>query len=109
MTDVLRIKLPTDVVNIVKLYTGETKIRNGVSISQIKKNDRRYSMLLRRPRIRQLNCATRFTSYDRRGSAWFKNPDNNRHVIISVYYDVFYKRLLWEMATLGGNIVRINV
>jgi hypothetical protein len=106
MTDNLLIKLPFDIVNNIKFYTGEVKVRNGVPMRQLKKNDIRYSILKKRPRIKQLTCATDTAPYDTRGSAWFKTSDRTKHVVISVYFDIILRVYLWEIAVLGKYVVR---
>ena len=56
MTYVLRSKLPVELVDYVKLFTGEGVWRNGkyINIHRIPKLDYRYEMLLSRPKIKQI-------------------------------------------------------
>ena len=109
MTSILRIRLATDLVNQIKLYTGEVVLRNGTPMHQIPKNDKRRSLLNRMAKIKQLHCAVDYTEHDRRGAVWFKTPDTMKHVVISVYYDVLYRRYVWEMRILGKEEVRVGI
>ena len=102
MTDVLKIAIPSDVVEYIKLYTGETRIRNGKLMTQIKQSDIRRKMLLKLPKILQLHTAAYFNENDRGGIAWFKTLDKKKHVAITVLYCPLYKCLVWEMSILGN-------
>jgi hypothetical protein len=104
MSDLISLILPADLIPIIKEYTGEIRIRNGRPMKQFKSNDRRYSMLRRIPKIRQLNTATNL-EYEKRGAVWFKTSDKSRHIVISVYWDNIYKWQVWEMRILGGSVV----
>jgi hypothetical protein len=104
MSDLISLILPADLIPIIKEYTGEIRIRNGRPMKQFKQNDRRYAMLQRIPKIRQLNTATKLEC-EKRGAVWFKTSDKNRHVVISVYWDIIYKWQVWEMRILGGSVV----
>ena len=104
MTDILRMKLPADLIPVVQEFTGEIRVRNGKSMRQIKANDRRYEMLRRSPKIKQLGTSINL-EFEKRGSVWFKTPDKSRHIVISVYYERSYRRLVREMRILGGSVI----
>jgi hypothetical protein len=57
MTDLLQEKLPKEIVDVIKLYTGEGEWRNGryINIRKIPKDDFRFHMLKMRPRIKQIH------------------------------------------------------
>jgi hypothetical protein len=110
MTHVLRIVLPAVVVDIIKEFTGEACWRRGkfIHIHRIPRNDFRYIMLQRRPKIKQLN-------YDpvgdlKAGCAWFKLP-NNKFVVINVLKgrcwinDHYEEGDFWEMRYNGEKII----
>jgi len=112
MSCVLRIVMPACVVDIIKEYTGEGCWRNGkyIHIHRIPKNDARYQMLKKRPRIKQL-------SYDtvgdlKAGCTWFKLP-NNKFVVINVLKgrcwinDRYEVGDFWEMNYKGEKIIRL--
>jgi len=109
MTDILRLCLPADLITIIKQYTGEIKIRNGIPMRQIPKKDSRYKMLLRRATNRQFCMAIIYEEYGKRGSAKMKTPDKKHHIVISVYKDVIYKDFVWEMNVLGKSVVRLRI
>uniref|UniRef100_A0A6C0JYH8 Uncharacterized protein n=1 Tax=viral metagenome TaxID=1070528 RepID=A0A6C0JYH8_9ZZZZ len=109
MTHVLRIVLPTVVVDIIKEFTGEACWRRGkfIHIHRIPRNDFRYTMLQRRPKIKQVN-------YDavgnvKAGCAWFKLP-NNKFVVINVIHGLYWnngyyiKGDIWNMCYNGTTI-----
>jgi hypothetical protein len=81
MTSLLIYKLPVEIVDHVKLYTGEGEWRNGryVNIYRILKEDLRYAMLKKIPKIRQLNLD--LINKTKIGSVWFKFPNNKFMVI----------------------------
>jgi len=81
MTSVLRTVLPKDVVDVIKLYTGEGQWRNGkyIHIHRIPVSDPRYSVLSRRPVIKQIHNDDFTTPY--RGCVWFKLPTGKFMVI----------------------------
>jgi len=83
MTNVLRTVLPKDVVDVIKLYTGEGHWRNGkyVHIHRIPKSDPRYAVLYRRPVIKQVHNDHFGKPY--RGCVWFKLP-TGKHMVIGV-------------------------
>ena len=89
MTDLLCNKLPIDVVNIIKLYTDELVIRNDKYIKRIIKNDYRYNMLNKKPRIKQVhNCDN---TNNLKGITWFKLKSDKFMVIAVRYKIMFYK------------------
>jgi hypothetical protein len=108
MSELLQLKLPADLIPLVREFTGEIRIRNGVPMRQIKTNDRRYAMLRRSPKIKQLGTSINL-EYEKRGSVWFKTPDKSRHVVISVYYERSYRRLVREMRVLGGPVITMAI
>jgi hypothetical protein len=105
MTDVLRIVLPADLIPIIKEYTGETRMRNGVLMHQFKNKDRRFKLLRSITQKIQFAVGTHFNECDRRGFVTLKTPDKKKHIGISVYYEMLRKALVWEMNTLGGNTI----
>jgi hypothetical protein len=72
MTDLLQYWLPKEIVDIVKLYTGEGWWRSGkyINIHRIPQNDFRYAILTKRPRIKLLCYDSSNTAL--MGSVWFK-------------------------------------
>jgi hypothetical protein len=82
MTSLLICKLPVEIVDHVKLYTGEGEWRNGryVNIHRIPNDDSRYTMLKKIPKVRQLILD--FSNKTRIGCVWFKFP-NNKFVVIN--------------------------
>ena len=103
MTDVLRIIMPTDCVNIIKEYTGEAFWHNGRFIRRrrIPLTDPRYEMLKKRPRIKQLNYDS--IGDQKVGSVWFK-LENNKFVVINVVFrglhwngEFYIRGDFWEM------------
>jgi len=102
MSQVLKIKFPADVHNIIKQYTGEACWRNGkfIHIHRIPKTDPRYAMLLKRPRIKQI----RNDHFDApvKGAVWFKSS-SGKFVFIAVRYGYYrtdlgpMTRFVWEM------------
>jgi len=81
MSCVLRSLLPREIVDIIKLFTGEGCWRRGkyINIHRIPKTDLRFSMLEKRPRIKQIhnNC------YEEpfKGCVWFKTSSGKFIVI----------------------------
>jgi hypothetical protein len=111
MACVLRIILPSCIVDIIKEYTGEGCWRNGkyINIHRIPPNDPRYQMLKKRSKIRQLQ-------YDPVGglivgSTWFKLP-NKKFIVINVYRgkhwngDFYVHGDFWEMHYNGEKFIR---
>jgi len=110
MTCVLRCVLPAYIVDIIKEYTGEGCWRNGkyINIHRIPRDDSRYQMLQRRPKIRQLKYDT--VGDLKAGSAWFKLP-NNKFVVINVLKgrcwinDHYEVGDFWEMRYNGEQLI----
>ena len=103
MSYVLRSKLPSYVVDYIKLYTGEGIWRNNkyINIHRIARDDLRYSMLKRLPKIRQVINRFSLNDHQLRGCTWFK-VDGKKHMVISVKYDRYYdlpytENYYWEM------------
>ena len=76
-------KLPYYIVNEIKLFTGEACWRRGkfIHIHKIPKEDPRYELLLKKPKIRQIRI-DRVLNY-MNGYTWFK-LDNGKFAVISV-------------------------
>lgn len=87
MTYVLRSKLPSYVVDHIKLFTGEGAWRNGkyINIHRIPSDDPRYEMLRRRPKIKQLCNDSYLPEQSLRGCTWFKTSEN-KFMVITVRY-----------------------
>jgi hypothetical protein len=81
MSDVLIAKLPEYVVDHIKLFTGEGCWRNGkyINIHRFPKNDQRYKMIEKMPRIKQIILAV--THQTKVGCVWYK-LDNGKFVVI---------------------------
>ena len=82
-------KLPVlteDIIDYIKTYTGEIKIRNGVYMRQIPKNDERYSMLKKKPLIKQYRNS--YSDNNKKGFAWWKV--NDKFMMITVYNNKKY-------------------
>ena len=86
MTELLCNRLSEDVVNMIKLYTGELVIRNGKYIKRIKKNDFRYEILYNKPKIKQIYNNNNLDNL--KGIVWFKL--NNKFMVISVRYKIMF-------------------
>jgi hypothetical protein len=89
MTSELLKKFPKEIVDVIKLYTGEGFWRNGkyINIHKIPQDDIRYILLKKRPRIKQL-CFDRLENKIERnlwlnGSTWFK-LENGKYIVINV-------------------------
>lgn len=103
MTHVLRIKLPVEIVDHIKLYTGEGVWRNGkyINIHRIPKDDWRRELLIKRPMIKQVHNGT--FSHPLRGLAWFKLSSGKFMIITSKYSHEwigganYYNGFIWEM------------
>lgn len=82
MSYVLRNSFPTEIVDIIKLFTGEGCWRNGkyINIHRIPKNDYRYTMLSKRPIIKQVYNDYKLAPL--KGSVWFKR-DNGKFIVIN--------------------------
>ena len=101
MTHQLITKLPSEIVDIIKLYTGEGCWRNGkyINIHRIPKTDDRYLMLKKR---RIIQVKNENISDTLRGMAWFKNDCGKFMVINSGYMKYwngthFIEGYLWEL------------
>jgi hypothetical protein len=82
-------KLPVlkeDIINYIKTYTGEIKIRNGVYMRQIQKNDERYFMLKKKPLIKQYKNSS--TDNNKKGFVWWKV--NDKFMMITIYNNKKY-------------------
>ena len=82
-------KLPFELVDYIKLYTGDAYWRNGkfYNVTKLLKNDSRYAILLKMPKIKQV-----FNNYylkPKRGCVWFK-LENGKYITISVLYKTFH-------------------
>jgi hypothetical protein len=96
-------QLPIEIVDIIKTYTGEGIWRNGkfITIHKISKSDKRYEMLLKRPRIKQVRNCDRNNPL--KGSTWFKTT-TGKFMVINTILDcrihienVYYVADVWEM------------
>ena len=86
MTEQLSKKLPNELVDHVKLYTGEAYWTNRGKfqlVYRFSKDDYRYAMLSKRPRLKQI-LNENYNDH-LRGCAWFKREDG-RFVVINVRY-----------------------
>lgn len=75
--------LNNDITNYIKTYTGELKLRNGIFMKQIPKDDPRRSILEKKPKIRF--CKTSFINKSLKGFVWWKV--NGHFMMITVYTD----------------------
>jgi len=108
MSNALVSKLPEYLVDHIKLFTGEGEWRNGkyVNIRRIDKSDSRYSLLKKRPQIKQITYnfsgKVRFRKHFRAGCVWFK-LNNNKFVVLTCGKGNFWNGLdyvdscYWEM------------
>lgn len=102
MTHVMKIRLGEDIYRVIKLFTGEGCWRNGkyIHLHKIPKNDARYAMLEKKPRIKQVYNESNDSPL--KGSTWFKLP-NGKFIVINVRYGYAWdgnnhiKGLFWEM------------
>jgi hypothetical protein len=83
MSDLLTCKLPDVIIDVIKLYTGEGCWRRGeyINIHKIPKDDSRYTILSKRPIIKQIYNT--HPSISRKGSVWYK-LDNGKFIVINV-------------------------
>lgn len=98
MTELLQYWLPKEIVDIVKLYTGEGWWRNKkyINIHRIPQNDLRYAMLTKKPRIREL-CYDSTNGF-LMGSVWFKLPTGKFVVLNTKEKKVGeFTYYIWEM------------
>jgi len=83
-------KLPGELVDHIKLYTGHAYWRNGkfYNVKKIDKNDIRYTILRNMPKIKQIH--NNYFEQPKRGAVWFK-LENGKFITISVRYKLeFY-------------------
>jgi hypothetical protein len=112
MAYVLRSVLPEYIIDIIKEYTGDGCWRNGkyINIRRIPKDDPRYQMLKKRPKIKQLRYDT--VGDLKAGCVWFKLP-NNKFVVINVLRgrhwigDHRIEGDFWELSYNGEKIIRL--
>jgi len=86
MTDLLIEKLPAELVDHIKLFTGEAYWCNKGKfrlVYRIPRNDERYFMLSKRPRVKQV--FNDYNDHRLRGCTWFKREDG-RFVVINVRF-----------------------
>jgi hypothetical protein len=78
-------KFPFELVDYIKLYTGNAMWKNGqfVKITKIPKDDFRYAILKKMPKIKQVHNG--FYGEPKRGAVWFK-MENRKFATISVLY-----------------------
>ena len=109
MTSQLITMLPHYIVNHIKLFTGEGWWRNGkyIHIHRIPRNDLRYELLLRRPKIKQIHNGS-VDDGKLIGAAWFKLPTNKFMVIYVIYKKfingIFYDGYIWELHYNGNEL-----
>lgn len=103
MSYALRSKLPTYVVDHIKLFTGEGFWRNNkyIHIHRITRDDLRYAMLRGLPKIRQVVNTFGLNQHPLRGCTWFK-VNGKKHMVITVRYCRYYGQIhtenyYWEM------------
>jgi len=77
--------LPSELVDHVKLFTGNAYWKNGklYNVTKISKKDFRYGILKKMPKIKQVH--NDFYEHPKRGCVWFK-AENGKFVTISVRY-----------------------
>jgi len=105
MTHVLRSKLPVALVDHVKLYTGEGVWRNNkyIHIHRIARDDFRYTILKRMPKIKQVMNASDSPDHPKRGCVWFKMSNGKfmvitvRHAYVHITQNRSIKTHVWEM------------
>lgn len=74
-------ELTEDVINCIKTYTGEVKLRNDIYMRQIPKNDVRYSILTKKPTITYYKNSS--VDETLKGFVWWKV--NNKYMMITVF------------------------
>lgn len=89
MSNLLQYKLPKELVDHVKIYTGEGCWRNGkyLNIGRISKNDKRYNVLKKMPKVRQVILSNSHPT--KVGCLWYKYP-NNKFIVINKGYGTFW-------------------
>jgi hypothetical protein len=103
MPHVLESRLPSDLIPVLKLFTGEIRERNGKYMRQISRRDSRYKLLRKLPKVLVLDH-DRFTDEKKGyGFTWFKTMDRTKHITISVYYNTWLETpgLVREFQILG--------
>jgi hypothetical protein len=107
MTSVLRIVLPKDVVDIIKLYTGEGQWRNGkyIHIHRISASDPRYSVLSQRPVIKQVH--NDHSQHQYRGCVWFKLP-TGKFMVIGVREGYEWREWFGNFEKVEGHFWELN-
>jgi len=103
MAETVKQKLPPELVDHIKLFTGEAEWRKGkfINIKRIPKTDMRYSMLQKKPRIKQILNSS-YKAEPLRGIVWFK-LENGKFIVITVNYTHWWignsirEGFLWEM------------
>jgi len=111
MIDLLLYKVPKEIVDLIKLYTGEGCWRNGkyITINKIKKDDYRYLMLNKRALIKQV--FNNVDTHPKRGMVWFKI--SNKFAVISTRYFYYWNGVFhalgyfWEMDYNQKKIIRL--
>jgi hypothetical protein len=101
-------KLPAVIIDHIKLFTGEGYWQNGKYINRIPKNDYRYEILHRRPKIKQVTNGCN-KDFPIRGTAWFKLP-NNKFMVINVKHELMFNNtfincFIWELYYNQGCII----
>jgi hypothetical protein len=94
--------IPKALVDHIKLFTGEGCWRKGkyINIHRIPKNDHRYAMLMKMPKIKQVSLSV--TPSSLAGCVWYKLK-NNKFVVINSGYGYFWngthhlEGYFWEM------------
>ena len=104
MPHVLESRLPSDLIPVLKLFTGELRERNGKYMRQIPKQDIRYKVLRKLPRVLLLDYHNHFAGEKKScGFTWFKTIDRTKHITISIYYNPWLQTpgLVREFKILG--------
>jgi len=107
MPHVLESRLPSDLIPVLKLFTGEIRERNGKYMRQISRRDSRYKLLRKLPKVLVLDH-DRFTGEKKGyGFTWFKTMDRTKHITISVYYNAWLETpgLVREFQILGKDSI----
>lgn len=101
MADLFARRLPQELVDIVKEFTGEGLWRNGsfVSIGRIAKNDPRYDLLRSRSLIEQVHSQRVVSRVNLCSSSGKKITIHLRYIPISKYYslyqyEIYHKHML---------------
>jgi len=84
MASQLKSKLAPELIDVIKLYTGEAYWQNNkiYYVKKIPKTDCRYEMLRKRPLIKQV--PNEYMLHPIRGSVWFKV--NGKFMVITTRY-----------------------